>query len=537
MILVLVLMTGCTDAGVFELADVMEKRPASDGLVFDYVGLFQDMENATNSHLENIRNRYQIEVLIVALPGLSGKYTVNQAAVEIFNHWKIGKDFQGRGILLLLVDDIKEVKLEVGYELEDVFTDLFTGRVEDMQLRPHYGAGNLEIGLVAVIEELEARSEIKFKGDYSLDDIAGLDAQFLSQGAGARHVLEEHPQTATFSGTANLEYPAGKTPEEAWQTMIQRWRDKERDPHLQVFTPITRLAYRDFTQMPDARFEKEYGTYARKPYQILEDGDYAVVYFGRKTGWENAPFLFCRTPEGWQFDLVHQRRFIRMGAAPKWGVEFSEHPYMGLLMDSFQFRGQDIPLEGEDLYTVDHDTAWAEEIVAYEAAHLDNPQEFSTALALGRLYTLASMSRKGIGVLKKAGKLNPDDPRPYKYLAIGHVNAHYQYEMALKALEKYIQRNPQDHFGYNFAGYIHYRQKAYAKAADAFEKALELSPDNCYAHFYLAYTYAWLNEKALKVDPRRKFFKERLRHHAEQTRRHRDTHPIRVKQLNKWLEK
>ncbi len=533
----MLLMAACAKEGNFDLQQTLQERPDREKVIFDYVGLMQDMQESTHQYLENIRERYQIEILIVLLPTLNQQYTVNQAAAELFSRWKIGGKYQSRGILLLLIDDIKTVKMEVGFELEDIFTDMFCGYIEDLQLQPRYSAGELEIGMIAVMEELEARAQVKFEGSHSRDDIAEMDTRYLSQGAGARQELDDGQMQVQFSRAVNRIYPAGETPRQAWQTMIQRWRDKTRDPCLEVFTPLARLAYRDFTNLPDSSFEKEYRTYAHKAYQILLDGDYAVVYFGKKKGWDNAPFLLCRTQQGWQFDLVHQRRFIRMGPAPKWGVEFSEHPYMGLLMDSFQFRGQDIPLRGQDLYTIDRDIELANRILENEAKYHTNPNDFDTAMALGRLYTLVSMSRKGIKVLKNAQNLNPQDPRPYKYLAIGHVNAHYQYDTALEALQKYLEYQPQDDFGYNFEGYVYYRKKAYPKAAEAFEKALTLNSDNCYAHFYLAHTYARLYDQALKLDPKRSTYKERFNRHVALAQSYASTHPIRVRMLNNWLSK
>jgi tetratricopeptide (TPR) repeat protein len=533
----IVLLFACSGGGDFDLDTVMRQRPDKSKLIFDYVGLMADLEESTTRYLENIRNRYHVEIVIVALPGLRRQFTVNQAAAELFSNWEIGKSYQSQGILLLLVDDVKAVKLEVGFELEDVFTDMFTGYVEYKQLQPHYRAGDLEIGLIALVEELESRAQIKLKGRYTRADINAMDARYLSQGAGARLELENASPQAEFFGSVNRNYPAGKTPREAWQTIIRQWRDKVRDPYLGVYTPVTRLVYRDFANLPDAHFEKEYRTYADKKYTILQDGDFAVIYFGKKRGWDNAPFLLCQTDEGWQFDLVHQRRFVRMGPAPDWGVEFSEHPHMGLLMETFQFQGQDIPLQGDDLYTIARDTVLANQILDYEKRYESNPDDFDTALSLGRLYTLVSMSRKGIKVLIKARQIDPDDPRPYKYLAIGHVNAHYQYDTALQALKNYLEREPDDPFGYNFMGYIYYRKKQYSKAANAFEQAIALEPDNCYAEFYLTYTYAWLYDKALKLDPRRKTYKNRFRDHAARTRSYADRHPLRVAKLNSWLAK
>jgi len=537
-IFVMVVLAGllaCSREQTFDLEKIIHQRPDAGKRIFDYVGFMQDVTESTGRYLRTIRDRYHIEILIVAVPSLQGKYTVNQAAANLFTNWDIGRDDQGRGILLLLVDDTKEVKLEIGLELEDVFTDMFTGAIAYRQLQPRFAAGELEIGLIAVMEELEARSQVKYRGGYTPADIDTLDAAYLSQGGGARRDLDENVQTVQFSGTVNNDYPAGRTPDEAWKTMIRRWRDKVRDPYVGVFTPLARLTYRDFTNMPDSRFEKEFRTYGNKPYEIRREGDYAVVWFGRKNGWDNSPFLLCRTSEGWQFDLAHQRRFIRMGPAPEWGVEFSEHPHMRLLMDAFQFKGQDIPLEGDDIYTIERDVELANRILDEEASYQANPKDFDALMTLGRLYTIASMSRKGITLLKKARAEDPDDPRPYKYLAVAHVNAHYQYDTALNMLVEYLKRAPDDAFGYNFKGYILYRKKEYKKAADAFEQALALKPDNCYANFYLAYTYAWIYSKASKLDPRRNTYKNRFYHHRDRTRTYRDSHPLRVITLDQWL--
>jgi tetratricopeptide (TPR) repeat protein len=540
-VLMVGVLLGCSADENFRLENIIHNRPSADRAIFDYVGVMADVRESTARYLETIRNRYGIEILIAALPTLGDTYTINEAAAALFTNWGTGRRYHGRGILLLFVDDIKRVKLEVGYELEDVFTDAFTGHIQDIQLQPRYSANQLDIGFIGVMEELEARAQIKFKGAYTRESMAALDAGYLSQGAGAGRNLDAfrgasaHPPVV-FNGRANNAYPAGKTPDQAWQTLIRRWKDRVKDPSLGVYTPVTRLTYRDFVNMPDSALEKEYNTYSRKSYQVLQDGDYAVIYFGKKNGWDNAPFLLCRTGEGWQFDMVHQRRFIRMGKAPHWGVEFSEHPHMKLLLDAFHFRGQDLPIEAADRYTIEQDAYLANQILAWEKRVKSVPDDADALLALGRLYTITSMNRKGIPLLKKALKLNPDNPLPLKYLAIAQVDAFYQYDTALTFLAEYIEKGPDDAFGYNFSGYIYYRKKDYHAAAEAFEKAIALNADNCYAHFYLAYTYAWLYSDALKLDPRRKTYKQRFAFHKQKARSFGATHPLRVLWMNRWLE-
>ena len=533
-IVILLLLTGCAQERGFDLERLIGQRPETDRMVFDFTGVMNDVQPSVENHLKHIRDRYKIEILIVLLPSLEEKYSLSGAAVNLFSNWEIGKRMDGRGLLMLLVDDTKSVKLEVGLSLEDVFTDLFTGHIEDVQLQPNFAADRLDIGMIAMLEEIEARSQLKYQGQYSRASVAKLDARYLSQGGGARHVLQPRQDQGVVSGAVNTDYPAGRTPDEAWQIMIRHWRDKVRDPNLGVYTAITRLTYRDYTQLPDVRFEEDYRRYADRPYKVRQDGDYAVIYFGKKSGWDNSPFFFCRTREGWQFDIVHQRRFVRMGPAPSWGIEFSEHPYMGLLMDTFYFDGQDIPLSGDDLYTIGADSDLAGQILAYEALHQSDRQNLEASLELGRLYTLVSMSRKAIPLLKSAQRRLPQDGRPYKYVAIAYINSTYQYDKALSALDTYVELVPQDLFGHTFRGYAHYRKKAYDLAVADLEAALSIDPDSCYAHFYLTCAYAGRYQNSARLDPRRPHYKERFTYHRNRTLRFEKEHPVRVAWLKRF---
>ena len=535
-------MIACGQVGPATPESIIQERPKKDGFIFDYTGRMTDVRESTRRYLETIKTRYGIEILIVALPSLENRYTVNDAAVELFTHWEIGKACDGRGILLLFVEDEKRVKLEVSYDLEDVFTDAFTGHIQDVQLQPRYTAGQLNVGFIAVLEALESRAKVKYGGNYTPRTIAALDLDYLSQGAGAGKDLEVYRrrlagQPSVTEGRINGAYPAGESPEAAWLTLIRCWKDRVKDPNLGVYTAVTRLAYRDFINRPAASLAKEYATYRSRGYTIRQSGDYAVVDFGKQEGWENAPFLLCRTDDGWQFDIVHQRRFVRMGKAPHWGVEFSEHPYMHLLMETFHFRGQDIPVDGDDRYTIERDGEIARRILAAEARVAGEPDNPDALLELGRLYTITAMGAKAIPILKKALALNPDAAVIHKYLAIAHTDAYYQYKTALDHVNAYIKRVADDPFGHDFAGYLNYRRKAYSAAVEDFERALAIDPDDCYAHFYLAYAYAWRYTDAASLNPRKTLYRQRFRRHRDKTRSFAATHPVRVSWMNRWLDK
>ena len=139
-------------------------RPTDGRLLVDKAGLFSYVNESTESFLELLRDRYQIETVILTLPSLKNLGTVEEAAAKLMTAWKIGERYGNRGLLLLYAAAEKEVKLEISYELEDVFTDLFTGQAEDLQLKPYLRQGDANTGLSAVMEELEKRAVLKKEG-------------------------------------------------------------------------------------------------------------------------------------------------------------------------------------------------------------------------------------------------------------------------------------------------------------------------------------------------------------------------------------
>lgn len=517
--------------------DFIQKRPSStDTYIYDHAHILEDITESTQGFLKTIHTRYDIEALIVTLSSLPPSMTIESLAVDLFSNWDIGKSSDGKGILLLLADQEKQIKFEVGYELEDVFTDLFCGYVEDKQLKNYFLSNQLEIGLVALIEELEKRAQIKYQGDYTLADIDQLDSDYLSGGAGAKRQLSEY-QKETVRETG-YECPAGETPDEAWKTLIRSWEKRVRDPDLNVYTEITKLAYRDFQNLPDSHFEENVRNYKNKPYTVIQNEKYAVIYFGKKKGWENAPFLFCKTQAGWQFDIVHQRKYVRMGSSPHWGIERGDYPYVTLLSKCPFWMNQDIPWEGEDKYRVENDHRLAEQIRQAEHAFENNPENFQTVLQLAKLYTIASLRpKKKIALLKKAKQLNPDSSDPYKYLGIAHLDAFYQFESAINEMETYVKRRPEDIFGRNYLGHLYYCTKRYKSGIDEFKTSVRLEPDNCYAFSKLSRCYAALYRASSKIDPRRPGYRKKAIEMFETASASATPDPKRIKWLKRYLFK
>jgi len=497
LVLLMALNIGCSNR-LDETVLKLEKRPERNKHLFDYANKFQDVKEFTERYLEMLEREYNIEVLIVTLPQLNEGFDIETQAVDLFNDWEVGRNNNGQGVLILFSEQEKQIKIEVGYELERIFTDAFCSYASDLQLKRYFISNN-SLGLIAVLEELEKRASVNKNNELVRDKIKKLDQEFLSGGAGIKRELANY-KVEEINNIGEEDYSAALTPEEAWKRMVKSWRNKIRNPNLGIYTEATKIVYNQprIRNASDSQFEEYIREYGDKEYEVLEKGNYAVIYFGKKKGWDNAPFFFCKTEEGWKFDVSNQARYVVMGSNAYWGVERGGNPYMRVLSMKplFYYDNKDIPTEGREIYRISQDKIIASKIKRLEKEVKQGATDVNTLFELGKSYSLISMNIKAISMLKKAIRLDAEYAPIYKYLAIANVEMSFQYQTAIKYMKKYIELEPNDEFGYKFLGYLYYQIGEYRKAVYELNQRLELSAGDTYTYCKLARVYANLFKEA-----------------------------------------
>ncbi len=131
------------------------KSPFNDlkptGFVNDFANVISD---AVKIKLENIISRFEkksgIEIAVVTLPTLKD-YSVEEAAVEIFEKWGIGKKGEDNGILILLALKERKIRIEVGYGLEGIVPDSVAGRIIDVYGIPFLRNDEFGNGIYAIV--------------------------------------------------------------------------------------------------------------------------------------------------------------------------------------------------------------------------------------------------------------------------------------------------------------------------------------------------------------------------------------------------
>ena len=77
-------------------------------------------------------------------------------------------------MLLLISQDPRKLRIEVGYGLEGAIPDGYTGRIRDEDLTPHLKKNDYDTGVTLAYEKLAAKAAAEY--DQSLDSISS-DAQ------------------------------------------------------------------------------------------------------------------------------------------------------------------------------------------------------------------------------------------------------------------------------------------------------------------------------------------------------------------------
>lgn len=94
------------------------------------------------------------QVIVLTIESLQGEH-VDEYAVRIFKTWGLGRADPDDGVLLLIAKNDRKTRLEVGYGLEPVLSDVLSRRILDQILRPNFRAGDVDGGVERAVEAID----------------------------------------------------------------------------------------------------------------------------------------------------------------------------------------------------------------------------------------------------------------------------------------------------------------------------------------------------------------------------------------------
>lgn len=126
--------------------------PPLQSRVTDLAGLLQpEQQAALDAQLQAIESRKGAQVAILIVP-TTGEEPITEYSMRVVEQWQLGRgEVNGKpvddGLLILVATRDRKLRIEVGYGLEGVITDVLARRIVTQQLSPSFKAGDYAGGL------------------------------------------------------------------------------------------------------------------------------------------------------------------------------------------------------------------------------------------------------------------------------------------------------------------------------------------------------------------------------------------------------
>ncbi len=137
--------------------------PALTARVNDYANMLSPQVKAEiEAKLQQLEAAESTQIAILTVPSLEGD-PIEDFSIKVAEAWKIGHKGSDNGVLLIVSQADRKVRIEVGYGLEGKLTDLLAGRIIRNELAPAFKAGQIDVGFVRTVDALIAAVHGEYK--------------------------------------------------------------------------------------------------------------------------------------------------------------------------------------------------------------------------------------------------------------------------------------------------------------------------------------------------------------------------------------
>ncbi|MHC1773952.1 MAG: YgcG family protein [Lentimicrobium sp.] len=123
--------------------------PFLTGRVNDNAGILSEntirlLSEKLKQHEDSATN----QVVVLTVQTLNGE-NIEDFSNAVFNSWKLGKADKNNGVLMVIVPNERKMRIEVGYGLESVLTDLMASRIIRNIMSPRFKENDYDGGVMA----------------------------------------------------------------------------------------------------------------------------------------------------------------------------------------------------------------------------------------------------------------------------------------------------------------------------------------------------------------------------------------------------
>ena len=135
-------------------ASAQQKIPPLTGLVNDLTGtLTTDQRQQLETRLRQFEASKGSQVAVLIVPSTAPE-SIEQFGIRVADAWKLGRKKVDDGVLLIVAKNDRTVRIEVGYGLEGVLTDLTSSRIIRETIVPAFKQGEFYAGIQAATTQI-----------------------------------------------------------------------------------------------------------------------------------------------------------------------------------------------------------------------------------------------------------------------------------------------------------------------------------------------------------------------------------------------
>ncbi len=118
--------------------------------------------------MENMLKRFEdstsTQIAVLMVDSLNGQ-SIEEYAVSVFDKNKIGQARKDNGVLLVVAKNDRKIKIEVGYGLEGVLTDVLCEQIIDKEMVPQFKDANFYGGLLTGVTSIMGAVSGEYKAE------------------------------------------------------------------------------------------------------------------------------------------------------------------------------------------------------------------------------------------------------------------------------------------------------------------------------------------------------------------------------------
>lgn len=146
-------------------ANLELQLPALIGRVVDDANILnQSTKDTLNTLLKSEEDNSSNQIVIATVKSLQG-YSIEAFSVELARKWALGQKSKNNGILLLIAPNERKVRIEVGYGLEGVLTDLISHEIIANTIVPYFKRGDFDRGVLSSTKQILQVVKGEYKSD------------------------------------------------------------------------------------------------------------------------------------------------------------------------------------------------------------------------------------------------------------------------------------------------------------------------------------------------------------------------------------